>query len=197
MRQKDRTTTWKQKDQHRPQQRTWIGIIGCNKRLSPKLTRTAETPSQTLGLKPLTMVQVFAVVVLVVDRLTKACSFLNCLSSDLRSRQHRLTQRLNQELHAPLLPPLQPRTGHSPKKRNSLPHHISCHIQQEQLTCSAAAAAAPSSPTRGSELCRPPPFPRKMNSMVEQQRGFVSQQQGLHQSLSSGNQPPPLGGWGR
>lgn len=45
LRLKDRTTTWKQKeDQHRPQQRTCIGIISCNKRLSPKLIRTAETP---------------------------------------------------------------------------------------------------------------------------------------------------------
>lgn len=51
--------------------------ITCHNRLSRKLISTAETSSQTLGLKPLTVVQVFAVVVLVVDCLTKACSFCN------------------------------------------------------------------------------------------------------------------------
>jgi len=189
MKQKDRTTTWKEKeDQHRPQQRTWTGITSRNKHLSPKPKRTAQTPSQTPGLKPLTMVQVFAAAVLVVDCLTKACSFRNCSSSDLQeSRQRRLTQRLSHELHAPLLPASQPRTGHNLKKRNSLPHHISRCVQQRELTCSPSAAAAPSSPARGSELCRQPPFPAKMSSTEKEQRGFVSQQQGLHQSLPSSN----------
>lgn len=87
MRQKDRPRTWKQKED---QKRTWISITGCNKCFSPRLMGTPETPLKTLGLKPLTMIQVLAVVVLVVDCLTKACSFRSCSSSDLQeSRQHR------------------------------------------------------------------------------------------------------------
>lgn len=58
-------------------------ITSLNECLSPKLLSTVETPSQTLGPKPLTMVQLFAVAVLVLDWITKACSFCNCLSSDL------------------------------------------------------------------------------------------------------------------
>lgn len=93
MKQKDRTRTWKQQDQQSPQQKTWIGITNHNICLSPRLMGRAETPSQTLGLKPLATMQVLAVVVLLVDCLTKACSFHSCSSSDLQeSRQRRLTQ---------------------------------------------------------------------------------------------------------
>lgn len=128
----------------------------------------AETSSQTLGLKSCTTMQVLAVVVLVVDCLTKACSFCSCSSNDLQNRKHRFMQWLNQELHSPHAP-FQPGTDHNPKKRNNLPHHISCHVQQRELACSASATAAPSSATRGSELCRLTPFPGKMNSTGEKE----------------------------
>lgn len=142
--------------------------------------RTAETPPQTPGLKPLTMVQVFLLVVLGVDRLTKACSFCNCLSSDLqKSRKCSLAQQLDLELHTPLHP-LQPGTAHSPEKRNSLPHHISCQPPQDKLTYSASATAAPSSLVHGFQLCRLPPFPGKTRGVGEKQRDFVGQQWRLH-----------------
>lgn len=46
-RQKDRTTIWKQKDQYRSQQRRWTGITKYDKRLSPKLVRTADSSTNT------------------------------------------------------------------------------------------------------------------------------------------------------
>lgn len=126
------------------------------------------------------MVQVFLLVVLGVDRLTKACSFCNCLTSDLQeSRKWRLAQQLDLELHTSLHL-LQPGTGNSPAKRNSLPHHTSCQTQQDKLTCSASAAAAPSSPVHGFQLCRLPPFPGRTRGVGEKQRDFVGQHWRLH-----------------
>lgn len=126
------------------------------------------------------MVQVFLLVVLGADCLTKACSFCNCLSSDLQeSRKYRLAQQLDLELHISLHP-LQLGTGHSPEKRNSLPHHISCQTQQDKLTSSASATAAPSSPVHGFQLCRLPPFPGRTRGVGVKQRDFVGQQWRLH-----------------
>lgn len=125
------------------------------------------------------MVQVFLLVVLGADRLTKACNFCNCLSSDLQeSRKCRLAQQLDLELHTSLYS-LQPGTGHSPEKRNSLPHQISCQTRKDKLTCSASATAALSSPVHGFQLCRLPPFPGRTRGMGEKQI-FVSQQWRLH-----------------
>lgn len=47
-------------------------------------SRDLHRQAKGKGLKPLTMVHVFLLVDLGVDRLTKACNFCNCLSSDLQ-----------------------------------------------------------------------------------------------------------------
>lgn len=86
--------------------------------------------------------------------------------------------------------PLQPGTGRSCENRNSLPHHFSCQTQQDKLTCSVSAVAAPSSPVHGFQLCRLPPFPGKMRQGGKTERFCWSAVETLHQS-------PHLGGWGR